>query len=612
MLVAEPTPRNDAGWASAMVHRDISDDPLMAARHRAFISLHLVSGLVALALVPVVLALGAPANVATLFVMAILIIPVAIALFVSRTGKLALGHALSATILAATATGFALLTGGLASPLLIWLLIPPIEASLSGDRRMVIAAGVASVVGAGVLVMVEVLGQIPTPRVLPGPEWLLAAVSIVVALTYAVSIALRLRNLHGFLAEAALSEHKRYELMAENASDMILCQNRNGDVTFASGGVERVLGLSSEGLVGNGLMSCIIVSDRPAFLAALDAAIQGDRPQCVELRVQRVGAASGQGSVWIELRCRKIKGHDSVVSVVRDISQQKAQAMAVERARSEAEQASIAKTRFLASVSHELRTPLNAVIGFSEILSQELFGRLENEKQREYVGLIHDSGSHLLSVVNDILDMSKIETGRFEIIREPFDLASLVEQTVRILAGELDKKSMTIALDLPRNLPEFNADARACRQIVLNLVSNAIKFSHEGGHIVVGVVDIGTGVELYVADNGIGIPADDIPRLGQPFVQVHSSYDKTYEGTGLGLSMVSGLAKLHGGEMSIASELGNGTRVTVTLPESEAAACDKERLTEDDCGQETVLARPSFRNEDVSIAEPALPRRMVS
>jgi cell cycle sensor histidine kinase DivJ len=257
---------------------------------------------------------------------------------------------------------------------------------------------------------------------------------------------------------------------------------------------------------------------------------------------------------------------DGVVAVTRDISERKAQEVELLRVRDEAESANHAKTQFLATMSHELRTPLNAVIGFSEILNRELFGSLGEVRYRDYAGLIHESGQHLLHVVNDILDMSKIEAGKFDIVKEPFDAGLLVKSCCEVMRHAAEQKSIELRIDMAPHLPELAADKRACKQILLNVISNAIKFTGEGGFVLVSA-HIETGnIVFVVADNGIGIAEEDLPRLGNPFVQAHVSYDRSYDGAGLGLSVVKGLVRLHGGRLELASTLGEGTTATILLP----------------------------------------------
>jgi len=255
-----------------------------------------------------------------------------------------------------------------------------------------------------------------------------------------------------------------------------------------------------------------------------------------------------------------------LVAVTRDISDRKAQEAELLRARDEAESASRAKMQFLANMSHELRTPLNAIIGFSEILNRELFGTLGEARYRDYARLIHESGEHLLNVVNDILDMSKIEARKFKIVKEPFEVAPLVKSCCDIMRHTAEQRSVSLIMDVAPGIPELPADKRACKQMLLNVISNAIKFTDPGGWVRVSARKVGDHVEFSVVDNGIGIAEADLPKLGNPFVQANNSYDRSYEGAGLGLSVVKGLARLHGGRLELKSALGEGTIATIVLP----------------------------------------------
>jgi cell cycle sensor histidine kinase DivJ len=274
------------------------------------------------------------------------------------------------------------------------------------------------------------------------------------------------------------------------------------------------------------------------------------------------------------MRCRplRLEGADAAarrsgtVAVTRDISERKAQEAELLRARDAAEAANRAKAQFLANMSHELRTPLNAVIGFSEIINQELFGTLGEPRYREYARLIHESGEHLLNVVNDILDMSKIEAGRFTIVKEPFDVNSLITSCSETMGHGAEQKQIALITEVDPDMPELLADKRACKQMLLNVLSNAIKFTDPGGWLRLSARVNAGNIELIVADNGMGIAEGDLSRLGSPFVQAENSYSRSHDGAGLGLLVVKGLARLHGGSLQLASKLGQGTTTTIALP----------------------------------------------
>jgi signal transduction histidine kinase len=216
-------------------------------------------------------------------------------------------------------------------------------------------------------------------------------------------------------------------------------------------------------------------------------------------------------------------------------------------------------------MSHELRTPLNAVLGFSEIIGSEMYGPVGDVRYRDYAGLINSAGTHLLDLIGDILDMSKIEAGKLELHRESVDAASLARECAELMAERAAAGGVALACDVTDAPRVVAADRRAVKQVLLNLLSNAIKFTPQGGAVTVRLRDAGALCELSVRDTGIGMPADEIGRIGNPFVQLSNNSGK-HPGTGLGLALVRALAELHGGRFTIDSVEGRGTTVTVLLP----------------------------------------------
>jgi two-component system cell cycle sensor histidine kinase PleC len=246
------------------------------------------------------------------------------------------------------------------------------------------------------------------------------------------------------------------------------------------------------------------------------------------------------------------------------------------RKRFEAEAANASKTAFLANMSHELRTPLNAILGFSEIISQECFGPVGSERYRDYAGDIHSSGAHLLSLINDLLDVAKIEAGRMDIAPHPLDAARVFDIALKLINTKAREKDQTLAISVEPEAPPLYADERAVKQILINLVSNAVKFTPLGGRIdVIGSRAANGDFQIMVRDNGPGIPRDKLDNIFQPFNQVDNRFDRQAGGTGLGLALVRGLAELHGGRAWMESEFGRGCSVFVSLPakqENAAAA----------------------------------------
>ncbi|WP_417496192.1 PAS domain-containing sensor histidine kinase [Maricaulis sp.] len=271
-----------------------------------------------------------------------------------------------------------------------------------------------------------------------------------------------------------------------------------------------------------------------------------------------------------------------------------------------AEEANRSKSEFLANMSHELRTPLNAINGFSEIMLREMFGPIGDQRYVGYMKDILGSGQHLLALINDILDMSKIEAGKMQLQTEPTDAADLVEQCVRIVRGRAEEKQLRLHADVS-DLPEIEVDPRAFKQVMINLVSNAVKFTPEGGRVTIRGFMSGLGVAFQVSDTGIGIAADDLPRLGRPFEQIESQHSKSHQGSGLGLALSKSLIELHGGSLSIDSRLGEGTTVSFVLPISQNQPLDSAPAAASLPGIEAIPGHFD-EDEDEFVSEPVKSR----
>jgi signal transduction histidine kinase len=251
--------------------------------------------------------------------------------------------------------------------------------------------------------------------------------------------------------------------------------------------------------------------------------------------------------------------------IIRSADQQ----AALKAATLEAEAASKAKSNFLAKMSHELRTPMNAITGFMDLMQKEIFGPLGDARYKEYVGHIHESSDHLLDIINDILDFAKIESGKVELYESKVDVKRLIDKVANLVSPLASKGGVSINFDIAPDLPAIKADETKLKQILLNLMSNAIKFTPEGGSVKFVARNLESGeVHLSVVDTGIGIAKKDLPNVFDAFVQVEDSLDRTYEGTGLGIPIAVALAELHDGSLSIESALGRGTTVNVRLPRS--------------------------------------------
>ncbi len=507
--------------------------------------------------------------------------PILIALYLSRTGRLNAAHLLSAASLAGLVGCLATVTGGLGSFLLAWLIVVPVEAALSGSKRVVLTSiGLCCLVFA-VLSGLQFWEWMPQAYDFGERVHLLPPLGFISAMGYIGGLSLSIQDLHAKSTGALRRSEERLRLLAENATDLITRHEHDGRVSFASGATQAFGGGDGSDLIGDGLAELVHVADRPKYRQALQDAGRNGSLTSVEFRVAvRPGSESGTAPRpplyrWSEMRCRPLPvdnangGRHPVVAITRDVTERRHHQDALLVARDEAEAANEAKTHFLAKVSHELRTPLNAVIGFSEIVRDELDELGGHEHRVEYAELVRESGTHLLSVVNDLLDMSRIEAAKFEIDPVMFDATGIIDNCVRTLMPSAQKGQIHLTIEAAGSQGPIYADPRAYRQIALNLISNALKFTPGGGRVTVDLV-VEEGLHrLTVRDSGIGIPEAVLPRLGVPFVQADNGLSRIHGGTGIGLSVVKGLAELHGGTLNIASVLGEGTTVTVDFPNLE-------------------------------------------
>ena len=551
-------------YVDALVHPAAQQDALTAARHRAFIAPRLLGSLAALASFPVYVVIRGVPTALEVGVFAWLAAPILIVYYLSRTGRYERAHLLSALALTALAALVALCTGGIGSFAAVWLVVVPVEAALSASRRIVALATGLALAAAGLLLLLGVGGYLPHAMTSPDQQSTLAALGIVSATLYAAGLALGAELLVRTGASLLHAEEDRHRLLAHSMTDVVIRHGRNGSVLSAPRAAESIVGVQASELLGNGLFDRVHVADRPAYLAALADTASLNEERSLELRI-RCGAGQFR---WVDMRCLPREsgaGEREVIAVLRDISERKLQDRAIETARAESERADAAKIRFIATMSHELRTPLNAIIGFSDMLTNESL-ELDPRRRLEYAKLINDSGRHLLSVVNGILDVSKIENGNFEITPEPFTPAPAIESCADLLALKAQDAGVELTMRIAPDLPDVAADRRAFNQILINLISNAVKFTPRGGRVTVSARCDGPKLAVTVEDTGVGIGESDLPRLGEAFFQGRASYDRRHDGTGLGLSIVKGLVHLHGGEVDIKSRLGEGTRVTVRLP----------------------------------------------
>ena len=526
--------------ADGMAHPSVLADGRRAPAHAAFIGARVLRGLIAVVLLSVLIALEGRLDGLELALFLGLIAPMGAALLASRSGRLDAARLVSALSLVIAVTAAAFLSGGVFSPAVAWLVLAPVEALEHPSRREAVIISLTAILGAVALAICP-------------SSFVVAPALVVTALVFAGMRALKASD-RAVTAELALTRlRESNRLVLENLGDLFTRHDETGACTYASSAARTLLGVAPSELIGQGLFQRVHVADRPAFLRAITDAGARREPAnvTVRLRDETIIADLAPGPrrdlaesrfIWADLRAHPAicehprEDRTEVVAVMRDVTELKAREEELECARIGAEEADRSKSRFLATVSHE------------------------------YARIIHASGAHLLDMVNSFLDASRIESGRFELKVERFDLAELVRSACAIVDVKSAESGVRLSTVAPMEGVTFEGDQRACRQIVINLVSNAVKFTPRGGRVKVQLRRVGSLIELTVDDTGIGIAASDLARLGDPFFQAKSSYDRPYEGTGLGLSVVRGLIGLHGGSLQIESTPGAGTCVAVRLP----------------------------------------------
>ncbi|MGI6851533.1 sensor histidine kinase [Mesorhizobium sp. 1B3] len=548
-----------AAGCDRLVHPSVADDDRRAAQGR--LVRVLLAGPFVLAAAAVQVLVPALGVVATLAAVCVLLAIAWLSIvMVAATGR----GGLAAGALLGGCTPFVGLiiagAGGMASPLTLLAPCLVAEAYWVGRSTRAAWAGAAAAFAALIIQTVALLWMIDVQPVSSGWHWL-------VPVAYLASFAPRMREFLG--ARTPQGQENAGTALEQVIDAVVLRMAANGDVIDASGKARDLLSLQPELLLASGLLDRVHVADRIAYLSAIADLREGaDLRRCdVRLRLPReAGQPLGDNyrSFMVEL-ARPSEGRE-IVGLLRHNGEMAALRAALAEARDAADTSDVAKNRFLAAVSHELRTPLNAIIGFSDMLAHGMCGPLGSPRQEEYVRLIRESGNHLLTVVNAILDVSKIESGTYEIHPEPFRFGEAAEMCRSMMALQAETKNILLTVRMGAGVGEIVADRRSVKQMLINLLSNAIKFTPEGGKVSLSATRLGSRLHFSVTDTGIGIAATDLARLGEPFTQIQNDYTRQFEGTGLGLSVVRGLVGLHRGTMTIESAPGEGTTVAISLP----------------------------------------------
>ncbi|MFO1190467.1 MAG: PAS domain S-box protein [Alphaproteobacteria bacterium] len=360
-----------------------------------------------------------------------------------------------------------------------------------------------------------------------------------------------------------------------NVPDAVFTLDVNGSIQSFNPAAERMFGYSVDEV--HGLSFTLLMPEDVRIVQAqnLRRYRNAGEARYVGQGPRRVIAQHKNGTILaleISIGALSDSSGTILVAVARDVSERERTESELRAAKQRADIANRAKSAFIANISHELRTPLNAILGFSDIIRKQLLGTGTVDRYAEYANDIHTSGSHLLAIINDILDLSKIEAGQSVLDENEIELSTAIAASLRLVAERANQGGVQITTDIPAGMPRIRADQRKLKQILINLLSNAVKFTNPGGAVTVAARCCEGGVEIIVADNGIGMVPDDIPHALMPFTQLDGTLARKYEGTGLGLPLAKALAELHGGSIEIESAVGRGTTVHLRLPPSRILA----------------------------------------
>ena len=442
--------------------------------------------------------------------------------------------------------------------LLFWVLVATYH-RYGWARGLAIGAGAVCAI-----LIVPLIAQASLHLMLDSAPWLAAVVA-----AFLVNVLNQLRTLDLRVLGQAIALRRSDALMrqvVENSSDGLLVVDEHGKVRSANAAAERMLGQRASALVGQHFFDLIATTNHQPPIHGLARMAYAEKPSQIALM-------RPDGNTLIaDVALTRIPDNPNAayVALLHDVTEMKMREAELRAARDQAEAASNSKSQFLANMSHELRTPLNAVIGFSEIMKAELLGPIGTESYRGYSHSIHDSAKHLLSIINDILDISSIESGNprlYEGIHQP---EAICQSVIALVAGRAETARVTIAVTVDPDTDLLYADGRMVKQMLINLLGNAIKFSPSGGRVDLKVQAAGpephSGIVMTVADQGIGIAKADIPRILKPFEQVETAFARNFDGVGLGLPLVNSMARLHGATLTIESELNLGTAASILFP----------------------------------------------
>jgi two-component system, cell cycle sensor histidine kinase DivJ len=516
-------------------------------------------------------AIGGVPALSDLIILILPIAPTATGLLRAKPQLPAL-QALSSLTFVAAGLIAALTNGALHQTSFLWFLIAPIEGIFSAKRILAAASGILASLTALIVALLPKGDAVPVPEIGGYAPFLIPAT--VLALVAATGFA-RFRTLDRG-AQKILAEAD--DRIADRMGCLALRFGLSGRVSSVSSNCKSLFNVAPGELMECGFFERVQVADRPAFLQAISDASATAVTATTTLRWRGPERAEHDGHAgpvfhWLEMRAHRCEGaplrrsrDGNVVAFFRDVTEAKRRDAELETARADLLEANVAKELFFAHAGHEIRAPLNAIAGFSELLADPGLSPPEPEKQREYARIIHESGQHLLAVVNSLADMSLIQSGRLPIALERFAAAPQIDLCCDMLGLQARSSGVLLLRAYSANLDTIVCDRRLFTQILVNLISNAIKFTPANGRVTLIARTGARSLLIKVTDTGIGIDAEDLGHLGDPFFQAKGVSERQDKGTGLGLSIVRGFIGILGGEIMVASEPEKGTCVRVRLP----------------------------------------------
>lgn len=564
-----------SGQLDGFLHPSIGEDIWQRPRHKAFLAGCLASGTVALAILPLHLALMGPTSLPMALLLAFMLGQLPLALYLSQTGNLERAHAISAALFATFLTGMCLMTGGLSSFALIWLAVVPMEAALSGSRRVILATAILC---AGILIGLSLIPDLPRATAFEMPAALL--LSAIAACIYmsilSLRIALDFRRAH----KLGSDRQRRWQELGDYTRDIACHCRADGSVVVLGGPVEKLLGLAARYAQGDWLLNRLQVADRPLYLASLAAVRNQSVSKTIDVRVRKGSAQPGEKGIaehiWMSLELRPAEkdpdglGVDTTASedlilILKDIHEQKMQGEALADARTRVENERIAGNRAFARASQEMVAPLENIVDLADLLRLPLPGHDTRDRQKEYAELIHRAGTQLRQVLNTMHETSQIAITPADLSIEAVDLRACLGQSIAMMTPVANQAGVNLKMDTDPGVGLVPADRRACMQILVDVLACVITSTPGGGHVDVVLERDAEGVLIEVVGSGPGNAPERFQTRDVSLASANMA-DDALSNSDSCLLIARGLAELQGGELSLKERPDSATSARLRVP----------------------------------------------